>query len=176
MLLATPGLLLSGSTQTADIPLSCYLLITVVCLLCAELWPEVRLRMMGLAGLSAGFAAWTKNEGLLFLVAVVVGLGMSSAWLGSWRSFRRDALAFGMSLAPVLILVLAFKAILAPPSDLQLTADSWERLTDLFRYIQVAVAFATHMASVGGGGLGVVVSPALLLVACLLLYASRYDG
>ena len=172
VLLATPGFLLSGSTQTADIPLSCYLLITVVCLLSAELWPEVRLRMMGLAGLSAGFAAWTKNDGALFLVAVVVGLGVSSAWLGSWRSFRKDALAFGMGLAPVLILLLAFKAILAPPSDLQLTAGSWERLTDPSRYVQVAVAFAKHMASVGGAVTGVVVSPSLLLVGCLLLYAS----
>ena len=71
LLLATPSFLHLFPDQTADIPIALYILTTVALLQFAEAWPEVRRPMLVLAGLSAGFAAWTKNEGLLFVVAVL---------------------------------------------------------------------------------------------------------
>jgi hypothetical protein len=173
VLLASPGFLSNGTAQMADVPLSCYMLITVVCIQCAELWPDVRYRMFGLAGLASGFAAWTKNEGLLILMAVVVAYGLSAVVLRSWRSARKDVIAFGICLAPVLILIVAFKAILAPPNDLQLTDSSWARFVDPGRYAQVGVAFARYLAKIGSGVLPeVIMPPAFGMLALLFLYAA----
>ena len=71
LLLASPGFLLSTSAQMADIPLSCYMLMTFACLQTAQVHPEARFPFIVFAGLSAGFAAWTKNEGALFIMVLI---------------------------------------------------------------------------------------------------------
>src|SRR5215469_3214124 len=60
-----------GAMQYADVPLSFYIVATVA-LLCLQDRRPGDLRLTALAGLMAGFAAWTKNEGLLFVIAVIV--------------------------------------------------------------------------------------------------------
>jgi len=73
-LLTTPFFIEQGTAQYADVPLSFFFLATIV-LLCLFDGEPATTRGPGvlvLAGLAAGFAAWTKNEGMLFLLAVVV--------------------------------------------------------------------------------------------------------
>ena len=48
---------------------------------------------LALAGLSAGLAAWAKNEGLLFLVALFVAYPAVVGRLWGWRvALRREAI------------------------------------------------------------------------------------
>ena len=91
LVLATPSFLSWAPLQVADIPIGLYMLATVVLLQFADAWPEVRRPMMVLAGLTAGFAAWTKNEGLLFIIAVLAGYLTSFAHAGAWRRIRKSA-------------------------------------------------------------------------------------
>jgi dolichyl-phosphate-mannose-protein mannosyltransferase len=72
-LLSTPFFTEQGTAQYADVPLSFFILATIV-LLCLYEQNAGTTRLRGLlilAGISCGFAAWTKNEGLLFLLAII---------------------------------------------------------------------------------------------------------
>ncbi len=72
-LLATPFFIEQGTAQYADVPLSFFILATIV-LLCLSERNSITEHSRGLlvlAGISCGFAAWTKNEGLLFLLAIL---------------------------------------------------------------------------------------------------------
>jgi hypothetical protein len=86
-LLSTPFFIEQGADQYADIPLSFFFLATVV-LPCffdgrsggghpggdhfTKFTPSYSSGLLVLAGLAAGFAAWTKNEGILFLCAIAL--------------------------------------------------------------------------------------------------------
>lgn len=126
-LLTTPFFIEQGTSQYADVPLSFFILATVS-LLClhdavahSNGWRD---RLLIIAGVNAGFAAWTKNEGLLFLAALIAARSFrlireahsqSAAKLPS--AIRQFApLLIGM--APALIVIAWFKHFIAPPGDL----------------------------------------------------------
>src|SRR5678816_2584801 len=96
ILLATTGFLTDGPWQYADVPLAFYYLAAFATLLLAD--AESRGRIVAMAGLAAGFAAWTKDEGLLF------ALVLSLAVVG-WRWTALRAFAAGAA-APVAIVLL----------------------------------------------------------------------
>jgi hypothetical protein len=86
-------------------------------------------------------AAWTKNEGLLLLPAVLLGYGLVVVRARGWPTGLSDARAFAIGLAPVLALVVCFKIWLAPPNDLmsdQGFRQTADRLLEGSRYLQVA--------------------------------------
>ncbi len=156
LLLGTKFFILHGASQYADIPLSFFFLTTLVLLALPEVWPEDRPRLLVLAGVTAGLSAWTKNEGLLFLLAVLVGYGGVIVRARGRHTALGDLRAFAIGLAPVLIMLVGFKIGLAPANDLlsdhgfRQTAD---RLLDGSRYLQVLVGFKQGFLEVGAKGL-----------------------
>ena len=118
LLLSTPFFVTFSTNQHADIPLASLMLAAVALALLGEHWV--------LAGLCAGFAAWTKNEGLLFAAVFALVCGLSL-----WRQGSRSALLrLGAGLAVGLLPALYFKLLLAPPNDLA-AAPLVPRLTQL---------------------------------------------
>ena len=73
MLIATQYLKI-GTYQYADIPLAFFILTTILLLTLKEKSPLAALRIMFLAGLATSCATWTKNEGLVFLVLMMLVL------------------------------------------------------------------------------------------------------
>lgn len=144
-LLGTPLFLEHATWQYADIPLGFFFLATLALLAEADRWPE-RGWLAFLAGVTAGLAAWTKNEGLLF-AALVVAVRGASALVGSAAeraAFRR--LALGM--CPAAVVILLFESFIAPGGDRfnEPWTEVWARLSDPARYGQVAAALATEAA------------------------------
>ncbi len=143
-------LLLSGSelfasqiaSQYADIPLACYVLATVALLAGAVERPAVTALIW--AGLLAALGAWTKNEGLVFLL-------LAAIWCG-WRAGRSSLFAFLAGAAPVLALVLFFKSWVAPataglfPKTL---AEAFGKLSDPQRAWMILRAYATTLWELG---------------------------
>jgi hypothetical protein len=126
-LLATPSFIEQGTAQYADVPLSFFML-AAIALLCLH---DQRMRdqhtpaspELVLAGLAAAFAAWTKNEGLLFLCAMVV------ARLWATRARKTPSSNYGtivarsltpllLTVIPAFLLLAGFKHFIAPPGDL----------------------------------------------------------
>ena len=167
-LLATPSLIELGSNQYADIPLAYFFLATAVALVMGDRAADPRssAAWAAVAGMMAGFAAWTKNEGLLFLGSVAasrLALVVSSR---GWRLAAREAVAFGVGLAPVLAVLVAFKLYLAPPNDFlaaQSPVEIIAKLTDPSRYAMVGRAVAGQLAGLGSGAVAWLVGYRLLL-------------
>ena len=141
VLLGTKFFILQGTSQFADVPFGFFMLATFALLALPGVWPDDRPRLLALAGVTAGLAAWTKNEGLLLLPAVLLGYGLVIVRARGWPTGLSDARAFAIGLAPVLALVVCFKIWLAPPNDLmsdQGFRQTADRLLEGSRYLQVA--------------------------------------
>jgi hypothetical protein len=151
LLAGTPALLHEVPAQYADVPLACYFLGALVLAMSGRpLW----------AGLFAGMAAWTKDEGLLFLVV----------FLALMAAFRRKEIGRVLAgAAPVGLIVALFKLVLARGTH-SLVAESsagvLPRLMDPTRYLTVISGFVRGMAGWGSAGYHpilplVVLAPAL---------------
>ena len=119
ILLATAYFIRHGAAQYADVPLGFYILATIALLNLQDEASDTAYSFVGLAGLTAGFAAWTKNEGLLFLVCLILARSLVAILRKSRRTgFAREARAFLLALAPVLLILLYFKVQWAAPNSL----------------------------------------------------------
>lgn len=126
-LLTTPFFIEQGTSQYADVPLSFFILATVS-LLClhdaiAQNDDSGTNRLLILAGVNAGFAAWTKNEGLLFLAALIAARALTVMRRTQQRphavaSAIRWFLPLLLGMAPAIAIIVWFKHFIAPPGDL----------------------------------------------------------
>lgn len=142
----------SAKDQMADLPLSLWMLWSAS-LVIVPAKPS-RSAMVS-AGLLAGFAAWTKNEGLAFVAVLGLVLLVSPA---TRRRFWDYALGLAMPLA-----VLAhFKLVVVPRGNdlLTNTASLWSKLCDMDRYRLVLGRMAETM-----------IEHALLPMLVLVLFA-----
>ena len=148
-LVATPFFIEQAASQYADVPLSFFVL-TTIALLClhddrSTNFSGSRRLLVG-AGIAAAFAAWTKNEGLLFLCSILAARFLMllrpkillEAFPRERERQRESWIAFATvfaAVAPGLLLIAWFKHSLAPPGDLfSDSATSLHRLLDPSRY------------------------------------------
>ncbi len=126
-----------------------FFLPTVLLLALYDAGDQPQRGLLFLAGLTAGLAAWTKNEGLLFVI--VIGL---SRCLVAWREGRGkrlicDLAACGAGLLPVLGVVMLFKTCLVSANhDNLLLNQTWHtalpRVLSPSRYLTIAEGFAIN--------------------------------
>ena len=124
-LLATPFFIEQGTSQYADVPLAFFFLAAIALL---SLHDAVSADVshngfLVLAGLAAGFAAWTKNEGLLFVGALLVAhLVVLARPMAIFQGRRAFAILLA-SVIPTLLLIAWFKHSLAPPGDILVSSN-----------------------------------------------------
>jgi hypothetical protein len=156
-LLSTPTFIDLGTWQYADVPLSFFFLATVAFLCLHDERVRTDSRSAGflaLGGLSAGFAAWTKNEGLLFLCAIVFAV--------VWRmrvERRREGSAEGgvhslvpllLAMVPMVVVIVYFKRFVAPPGDLFSDPSTMlHKVLDPARYWAVIQWYASELFRFG---------------------------
>ena len=167
VLLSTPFFIVHGASFYGDVPIGLYFLATFVCLAFDGRYGEATRRFAVLAGIAAGFAMWTKNEGVTFVPALVAGI-LVSGWLGGWPTARRRLTGLALGFLPMLLVAASFKLRLAPRNDLLATLGiertiGW--ITDPGRYYLTLREFVTHLGAFGYNGFG---SATWLLLAYLL--------
>ena len=142
VLLGTPYYLIIGISQLADIPLGFFILATLVLISFQD-------RMSGspgislLAGIMAGFACWTKNEGLLFLLTVIIARLAIIFFDADRKNKVGQMTCFVAGIAPILLILLYYKVHFAPSNDIfagQEIQPVIGRLMDLSRYVQITKA------------------------------------
>jgi hypothetical protein len=136
VLASTPAVLRQVPSQYADIPLACYFVGAIVFAL---------LDRPALAGLFAGLAAWTKDEGLLFLAVMLAATAVFK---------RRKALAAVAGALPAAALVAIFKGWLARGNTSLLPATpggAGQHLADASRYGTTIMAFGREFLGLGMG-------------------------
>jgi hypothetical protein len=144
--------------QYADVPLSFFLLAGVV-MICQR---DPSQSQLVLAGIAAGLAAWTKNEGAIFCVMFLVA-SLIQPRQGYSRAREAGLIILGM--APILALVVVFKLSLAPANDLASAftlRDGLAMLADPGRWLTVVAFFARSLVRFSGSVLP-------LLMICWLL-------
>jgi hypothetical protein len=135
VLLSTPAFIAQGTWQYADVPLSFFLLATIALLCLHDRGSHISASqsassrksfgLLALAGVAAGFAGWTKNEGVLFLCAVIVARQVAFTWgprngdgAEAKTTFMRRSGWLVAGCAPLVLLIVGFKHAVAPPGDL----------------------------------------------------------
>ncbi len=173
LLWGTPVFVNEGAREMADIPLAFFILATAILFYLFAVHKKPGL--MVLAGLSAGLAAWTKNEGSVLVIGTILG-----AILG-FRKARpaRSLLWVAAGLALPLAIVLYFKLALAPPSDVLSggPARSLQDVLTLSRHLEILLSSSQEVVSFGSWGipfLPVGIIPILLVL--YILFRSRIPG
>jgi hypothetical protein len=144
MLMATQYVKI-GTYQYADVPLAFFILATIILLTLKEKYPLAAFRIMFLAGLAASCAAWTKNEGLLFLALMISVLIIFNILIKKQRRSIIEFFFFLLGLAPILSIEIFFKMRFAPPNDLvnlNNLSNIFSYLVQLDRYQQIFLKFA----------------------------------
>lgn len=175
VLLGTPFLITHTTSQYADVPLGFFFLATLVLISLHDALPNNAGNFMLLAGITAALSAWTKNEGLLFVISIVLARFVCIVPVKGARFYFKQMLFFVSGLTPILLIILYFKANLAPPNyltALQGSSDIVVKLLDPSRYVLVWEAFAKQIPEFGGWA----VSVPFLLVFYLLIVGIAFDG
>jgi len=144
-LLATCGFVARGTWLYADIPLSYFFLASLALLAYWEVRAAPQVGALVWAGLACGCAAWTKNEGLVFLLAIAA-VRLPALLRREQRDWRAVG-AFALGAAPPLALVAFFKISVAARNDIfadQVLGDFLARAADPARLLEIA-GFLTTM-------------------------------
>jgi len=167
VLLGTPFFIKHGASQYADVPLGFFMLATLVAFSLAETEVGNKDGIFVIAGLTAGFAAWTKNEGLLFVCAIVLVRCLVVVPAKGWKAYGNEMRPFAIGLVPVLMVVGFFKTQIAPGVSPILAeqgaATTLERLTDTSRYLDAGQAFLKKAVRFGHPGFIVLLGYWLLM-------------
>ncbi len=153
LLVANPSFLMEPARQYADIPLCFYMLGALALLVLAEASEGAsRIRLRLAAGVMASLAAWTKQEGIVFLALVLAvelarfwrGAGPRAAWV-EWRWLLAGA-------GPGLLLVSCFTIFLAPatgPWRGQAVSQMFRKIVTFDRWDQIGGAFLAELVNFG---------------------------
>jgi hypothetical protein len=129
-----------GTYQYADVPLAFFILSTIFLFGLKDRHPEISTPMVFLTGLTVSCAAWTKNEGQLFLALVVFVYFLGQLGKKEWSKTIKEFIGFTLGLAPVLGTLVYFKLNYAL-ENAHITANPLKQLgtylVDIDRYIIV---------------------------------------
>jgi hypothetical protein len=131
MLLCNPSFIREGASQYADIPLGYYILLATVLVIFHG--RENNKSSLALAGIAVGLAAWTKNEGILFVVAFAVAHLTTTLYTQGIRNYFSQLMNLSCGLFPVLAVVIFFKLWYAPPSNFIFTEGLGPALEKIFQ-------------------------------------------
>jgi hypothetical protein len=150
LLLGSASLMVNGANQYADVPLGYFILGTLALLCLQDRYPE-DLRFSVLAGLTAGFAAWTKNEGVLFLVAVIAARAWAISRYGNRATLTPQFLRLAAGFAAPVAVIAFFKLRFAPPNDLLSKQPSHiiAHVADIGRWITVVEGYVQETFRIG---------------------------
>ena len=163
VLLSTTSLLIWTPAQYSDVPLAAYILGAVALL---SLEASTERAPLFWAGMCAGLAAWTKNEGLAFLIWMTMVYFLLSL---RKRGLRTTSIATSWLLLgalPGLLCTAWLKLVSASATDTLLThgASGLRELTDFARHAVILRGFLSHVLTLGNG----IAHPLILLLILIL--------
>lgn len=139
VLIAISGIVPTGTTLIADVPLAYFILASAILMYLFTLGDDYPLLV--LSGFMAGLCGWTKNEGLIFIAVSVFALMIASP-----SNFKK-ALAYYLAGLFLPLAVIGYFKLLAPPNDLMANTDGglFAKLLDLSRYEMILKSFAADI-------------------------------
>ncbi len=143
LLLSQPVYFYWATSRYAEGPLATYMLVACAFLLLAKYEKEASSRRLFicLSALAAGCAAWTKNEGMMFLLPYAAATAMC-------RFSKKELLLVFCWISAFVAVVFVHKTYVAPPGDLTLSImlQNAHQLLDPTRYYLIAQYVLKHAA------------------------------
>ena len=133
VLLGTPQLIGHATAQDAEAPLAFWLLASCALLALRDFECASRSGLLVLAGAAAGMAAWTKNEGMLQLIALGGAVSLCAIRSTPREQGLREIRSFLLGALPATAIITAFKLGWAQPNAFvegQGVAETSARLLD----------------------------------------------
>jgi len=178
LLFSTPMIWRWAFAQSADLPLAYLTLTAAVGLTGLVFREEHRPVSPWLTGFFLGLMVWTKNEGMvLSLILVVVFAGR--AWILRGRLRKREWSLVALGSLPGVLATVGFKHawVATPEIDRYLGPGLFSRLADPARWRDVAAAFADRLTPASGealwGGTWLALA-GLLAIAVVRRGSARY--
>jgi hypothetical protein len=145
--MGVPAFHVSGLAQYADFPLAYYILAVLILF---NLYENqlTRERLMILVGVYAGFCAWTKNEGWLFIVVLITARILEGIFYPkNKQQLRKEVIAFLVGISPILIFLFYYNIVFTPTNDLIAGqgATTLERILDPTRHIMIIKSFLSQI-------------------------------
>lgn len=169
VLLSTPYFITHGADQYSDIPIGFFFVATFALIALQDLVGKDDRHLLLLAGFTAGLSAWTKNEGLLFVIAILASRFAVRFPRNGLKVYLSEMRFFAPGLISILSLILYFKLtisahsyLLLPPEGPNLIA----KLTDFSRYL-MTLDFLVRLG-LAFGSWGVSIVPLLAFYLLLL--------
>jgi hypothetical protein len=180
VLLGTPFFIWYGAVQYVDIPLGFYFFSTMLLFYLQDHCVNKKYVFIMLSGTFAAMAAWTKNEGLLFLLCVVITRFLSFIFLKKdIKQYLKELSLFISGAMPILIIILLFKIGLAPSNDLtpQNISVIISNLADMNRHLQIIEALFLFVLNFGYWTFGLpFVNSGYCSIPLLLLFYLPFAG
>lgn len=107
-----------GTDQYGDVPLAFFILSTVALFALKDRFPAISWQTLVLTGFTASCAAWTKNEGLVFFVLVILVRFIGQIGKNDWSDWVKEFFCFLLGMLPVMGTLIYFKLNFAPRNDL----------------------------------------------------------
>ena len=169
ILMGTPSFISNGSGQLADVPLAVFILATVIIFSLYNQYQQTKLLI--LAGITAALAAWTKNEGLVFLICSFGGLFVLCY---QNKHIWQAVTYYFVGIVTPLTILLYFKFQLAPANDLfnSTLFEIWQRVSDSPRYVITLKALLTQILYSSG----IPYTGSLLVIYYFLMNGKKLNG
>jgi hypothetical protein len=148
-LCSTPLFMRHAAWQYADMPLAFNYLAAIALLGVRDHDSGCDVTALAWAGLAAGLAAWTKNEGMLFVACIVAARSVLAA---ARRQYAVGSGAWFLAgLLPAAVVVIGFKGMAPPgPRSSQRLSDMLPYFADPSRYAAILRETGTELARGGG--------------------------
>jgi hypothetical protein len=169
ILWGTPAVVNEGARELADLPLAYFFLATAVLIYLFVLHRKPGLLV--LAGMTAGLAAWVKNEGSVFIIAGALAVVAAFLREQPWRRLASYAAGAAIPLA----VVLYFKLFLAPPSDVLSNGPSRSiaQALDPARHLEILRFMGSELLRFGGWRIAAVPIGIIVVLLVYLLLARQ---
>ena len=153
LLLGTPGLLLFSTFQTADIPLTYFFLASAGLFVLAG--NENNRNLLFLSGMMAGLSAWTKNEGIPFVMLMI----LCTIFVFGIRQARVNLFSLLAGMALPLLIIILFKTVISLNNDLFINNGLSEIISKLLnptRYIQILTHLISELIHLGNWPISII--------------------
>ncbi len=117
ILLCTPFFMLLGDSQYADNTVGYFFLASIVLLTLARKDSATKPGLLIASGLTAGLAAWSKNEGLLFIVCLLTSQ-LTLLFFKNPKELFTEVKYLIIGMLPILALIIYQKIAISPPNQI----------------------------------------------------------
>jgi len=147
LLVGSPIFFQCGINQVADVPISFFYLSTIILFALNDRISEKDKSLIVLAGFTAGLSAWTKNEGMMFVILIFVASAIVYIPVKGLKFYVKKLLPFTIGLLPVFLVIIYFKMYLVESSYVFAhgSGSIIDKLIDPSRFLVVSQVFLKNL-------------------------------